>query len=396
MSIVILRLANELKTRGHHVEIILTCEAGDLFIQAQQDGLPVVHIPGYAWSIPVLHALRVGQYLQRQHYDVLLVNNDKPTHAILAQLHDDSCVMPVLHNDHRTNYRTAAANAQAWNVAIAVSDKLRHTFAPLAPARPIVTIENGVAVPEATAWASRAVHQLPLQLLFVGRLEHRQKGVLLLPEILAGCRTAGYDVRLTIIGEGNDEAALRTKAAEYDCAAMIRWCKHLREEQVYQVMFSAHVLLFPSYFEGFPLTLLEAAVCGCVPVAHRLPGITEHAVRDGITAHLVEIEAVPAMVAAIGRLYRDPAHWQSLSSEGHQFVMEHYTVPTMADRYLQLMQQVRAGAFPLPSARHTLPRLTLAPFSSRDFFIPAIRGMQDRLFRWVRQAVSGKARKQPE
>ena len=111
-------------------------------------------------------------------------------------------------------------------------------------------------------------------LVFAGRLVS-QKGVDVLLRALAELRERGLNPRLTLVGNGPEEAALRALAHEL----------RLEEQVVFDnrtganlaQVFNAHRLaVIPSRGpETFGLVALEAMACGCVPVGAALGGLPE-------------------------------------------------------------------------------------------------------------------------
>lgn len=68
----------------------------------------------------------------------------------------------------------------------------------------------------------------------------------------------------------------------------------------------AHIAVLPSYYEGLPKSLLEAAACGLPLVATDVSGCRE-IVREGETGLLIPVGDPPALARAIGRLAGDAA-----------------------------------------------------------------------------------------
>ena len=79
-----------------------------------------------------------------------------------------------------------------------------------------------------------------------------------------------------------------------------------------EVFAEADIVCLPSYREGLPKVLLEAAACGCARVATDVPGCRE-AVIDGHDGLLVPPRDALALAAAIRRLLEDTSlHWSKL------------------------------------------------------------------------------------
>jgi glycosyltransferase involved in cell wall biosynthesis len=72
------------------------------------------------------------------------------------------------------------------------------------------------------------------------------------------------------------------------------------------VLQAAHIACLPSYREGLPKSLLEAAACGLPIVTTDAPGCRE-VVQDGANGLLVPVRDAAALAAALRILIEDPA-----------------------------------------------------------------------------------------
>ncbi len=113
-------------------------------------------------------------------------------------------------------------------------------------------------------------------LAYAGKYSHA-KG---LPQLLDAVeRLAGRhpDLVLHIAGDGaGDEAeALRSRMA--GLAPRVKMHGQLNQNDLATLLRSCAAFVLPSFYEGLPLVLVEAAACGCRLVATDLPGI-----RDGL------------------------------------------------------------------------------------------------------------------
>ncbi|MEA1049009.1 glycosyltransferase family 4 protein [Lamprobacter modestohalophilus] len=196
----------------------------------------------------------------------------------------------------------------------------------------------------------------PLRLLFLGRLKDIDKGVFWLPEILA--RLPEHAVRLSVAGDGPDRTALEDRCA--GLGERIRFLGRVPPEQVPALAASHDVFLFPSRFEGLPLTLVEAMAAGCVPVATRIKGVTDFVVRDGHTGLLFPIGDVEAAAASIRTLVDDPSRLAAMSLAARQSIEGRFDRAQMASAYAGVLQAVQddppALKPPLPLSRWAYPR----------------------------------------
>ena len=115
--------------------------------------------------------------------------------------------------------------------------------------------------------------------LFVGRITP-EKGAVRLVE---WWRDAGIEMPLRIAGTGPEEGALRAAAAG---APRVECLGFVEKEQVAQLMKDAGFLVFPStWFEGLPLTLLEAFAVGLPVVAADLGSMSSLIVHEQTGLH---------------------------------------------------------------------------------------------------------------
>jgi glycosyltransferase involved in cell wall biosynthesis len=100
--------------------------------------------------------------------------------------------------------------------------------------------------------------------LFVGRLS-AEKGV---ATLVRAWHLLSEPPTLTILGGGPEHTALQTQAAG---RSGIHFRGHQSRVEVTQAMKAAQFLVFPSvWFEGLPMTILEAFACGVPVIASRL------------------------------------------------------------------------------------------------------------------------------
>ena len=83
------------------------------------------------------------------------------------------------------------------------------------------------------------------------------------------------------------------------------------------------VVALPSYREGLPKGLIEAAACGCTLVATDVPGCRE-VVADGVDGLLVPARSAAALAEAIDRLHRDPGLRKRLGSAARRKAVEQF------------------------------------------------------------------------
>ena len=141
---------------------------------------------------------------------------------------------------------------------------------------PITVVPNGIDLDEVSgAYPDSA----PTDLVVVGRLiAHKRVGMLL--EAVAKLRAEGLSLTCRVIGNGPEELELHKKAEQLGVTDLVEFRHDVAEQKdVYGMLKSAKVCVFPSAREGFGIAVLEALACG-------MPVITTSA-PDNMARHLV-------------------------------------------------------------------------------------------------------------
>ncbi len=116
----------------------------------------------------------------------------------------------------------------------------------------------------------------PLRLLYLGRIEDNSKGVFWLPNIL---RELKCDYHLTVAGDGPDLVQLRHRLESF--REKVSFTSWVAPSDVPRLVSQHDVMVMPSRFEGFGLTLIEAMSQGCPAVVSKIAGVTDTIVTDG-------------------------------------------------------------------------------------------------------------------
>ncbi len=134
-----------------------------------------------------------------------------------------------------------------------------------------------------------------LRVLFIGRFD-RQKGLDRLLGVITESRNRKLPIQWRLVGKNiikGEDAGSELKAV----ADLIE-PPALTPEAINQIYEWADVLLLPSYWEGLPLTVLEAMRLGVVVCASNV-GAMEEAVEDGQTGFLIPSLIGDAYVEAV-------------------------------------------------------------------------------------------------
>ncbi len=125
----------------------------------------------------------------------------------------------------------------------------------------------------------------PFKLVFIGNIE-KTKGIYELFKALQQLDRKDWN-SLEIIGNGSEMPQIVKLASLYDGKVVIHGSIH--SDLVHSILSKTHFLLLPSYSEGFPKVIAEAACWGCIPVVSAVGSIPQYVI-DGENGFLWDIQ----------------------------------------------------------------------------------------------------------
>ena len=117
-------------------------------------------------------------------------------------------------------------------------------------------------------------HKKMFSAVFVGRVS-KEKGVFDLLEAWRQIVTGKGDSRLLIIGTGPDLIKVEETIVHYGLKESVAVCGSVDDLQMYSMLKSGKVFVFPSRFEGWGLAVAEALACGLPVVCYDIPALRE-------------------------------------------------------------------------------------------------------------------------
>lgn len=152
----------------------------------------------------------------------------------------------------------------------------------------------------------------------------RDKGVVEFVEAARQLRADGCRWRFALVGAAdydNPSSVSATQVRAWVNEGCVEWWGH-REDMV-PVFAQARIVCLPSYREGMPKALLEAAAAGCAVVTTDAVGCRE-AVLPGISGDLVPVRDATALARALTRLIDNPARLAAYGEAGRRLAREHF------------------------------------------------------------------------
>jgi glycosyltransferase involved in cell wall biosynthesis len=161
-------------------------------------------------------------------------------------------------------------------------------------------------------------------------------------------RERGAEARFVLVGgedPANPESIPRRQLESWARSGAVEWWGHRRDMGA--VFSSSSIVCLPSYCEGLPKVLIEAAAAGKPIVTTDVPGCRE-VVRDGHNGLTVPPRDPEALATAITRLLGDSSLRRVMGLRGRDLVERELSVAMVTSQTLAIYDEllVRAGVSP--------------------------------------------------
>jgi glycosyltransferase involved in cell wall biosynthesis len=167
------------------------------------------------------------------------------------------------------------------------------------------------------------------KLLFVGRIE-RTKGIY---EILEAMKELKSEkIELLIMGPFQDnEKKIRSLCKKYEIENKVKFLGMIVGKRRYMYFNEADVFILPSYYEGLPLTIIEAMAFGLPVVATKVGAIPE-VIKENINGFLIEPKNSQALLNTLRSLLLSPAVLKKISKNNISQANRFYSLNTYINR----------------------------------------------------------------
>lgn len=257
----------------------------------------------------------------------------------------------VFSHRSRLVYRKLAAS---FDMTVACADVVRSAFELSAigwnGAQKLVTIQNGCTLSQADTTqeekeAARNALDLPPDALIISHvgtfrgpsLEVAPKGHDTALKAFSQAFGSEKNTLLVCAGDGSLRGEAEKFADRLGIADRVRFLGNVSEP--WPVLKAADIFLFPSRFEGLPLSLVEAGSVGIPVIASDIPEI--RSVYDGPGWHFCPAGNADAFSDALLRVSGALTQHAAVAKSGSAQIRDRYAITTCAGRYLALFRNMR-------------------------------------------------------
>ena len=257
-----------------------------------------------------------------------------------------SCHEMLFHSDEYADAIEPALCGALRNYFVANDTRVRmeNFLARSLPNAEIVRNPFNVSWDTTVPWPST---DSPLKLANVARMHIPSKGQEILLQVLSLEKWRRRDVVLDLFGKGPNERRLQQLAAKLELNN-VHFHGHV--SGIEDIWAEHHALLLPSKYEGLPIALVEAMLCGRPAVVTNVSGNPE-VMQDGQTGFIAAAPTVNAFDSAMERLWESRRQLADMGQAAGRYIRTRVPadpVGDFADRLLLFSQDSTQGEVAKP------------------------------------------------
>ena len=249
-------------------------------------------------------------------------------------------------DDFRAAYRNAS---RCYFVSGENRDVIEANLAMPLPHAEIVDNPFNVATDAAPRWPSISPHW---KLACVARVNYATKGQDLIARVMRMPKWRQRPLQVAIWGSDNGNLnQLQQSIENYGIGTQVAY--HGIANDIEQLWAEHHGLLLPSRAEGNALSLIEAMICGRVPITTNV-GRSGELIDDNDSGFIAPAATVELIDEALERAWQKREHWQAMGQHTANAIRTRHSLQPaedFADRILELASQSKVllpSPFPSP------------------------------------------------
>jgi glycosyltransferase involved in cell wall biosynthesis len=298
---IVYELSRRLVQRDYEIDI-LTCNTERAPVYEELDGIHIYRLPSwnalnsvYPIPKPCPASFRILRRLLRKNYDVINTQTRFFITSFLGLIFAKLKRIPLVHTEHGTRHSIVPSKvidliSRAYDHSIGaliVKSARRNTgvseaaceFLRHLGATNIQLVHNGI---DTTIFKKKdtnyrqklGISNDAVVITFVGRLIYA-KGVQDLISAFAKIKDTAPNAKLLIVGDGPYRAELEKLAHQTDCHSSILFLGQKNQAELIEILSAADIFVNPSYSEGLPTSVMEAASIGLPIIASDVGGTGE-------------------------------------------------------------------------------------------------------------------------
>lgn len=269
--------------------------------------------------------------------DLLINNGVECIQAIIPLLNRQTKIFSIIHSIEENELYIGCQNYKYLDLIICVSENIKTEALRFVPAQKLKVVPVGVELSE--DYDLRISDKL--NLIYVGRISRIAKNLDTLINIADELKQKKIDYNLLVIGDGEYIKKLKIDVKNRGLEKSVHFKGALYKEQIIENLHQSDIFLLTSEYEGTPNALLEAMVCGVVPVVSNITGSTDRIITNGVNGFLCEISNTNEFVQNILYLKNNAEDYRIIAENARKTVEENYNISKVTKIYLSFYQSVK-------------------------------------------------------
>lgn len=172
-------------------------------------------------------------------------------------------------------------------------------------------------------------------IMFLARLL-KDKGLIEFCDAATELKKSGFTGKFVLVGDidlENPNSITQSELNSYvSSGALEHWGF---SSNVSETISKSHIMVLPSYREGLPKSLIEAAACGRVVITTDVPGCRD-AITPNVTGILIPIKSSAAIVSAVLDLCDKEEKRKTMGKCGRELAETHFDISDVITTHLNL------------------------------------------------------------
>ncbi|MEJ2071353.1 MAG: glycosyltransferase family 4 protein [Syntrophobacterales bacterium] len=300
------------------------------------------------------------QWVEQQQIDII-INSTPNLLPAIPHLPNRVRYISIPHNINRIHYIWCTLFPERLSAVVCINKRqiedLRRDFG-MEPDK-LFFIPHGIDGRNSPGKPLKNSNQA-LHITFVGRLDDMHKGVMWLPHIFQKIDQSAVPFQGHIVGDGRDGSRLQQAMRRRGLLEKVTFHGFVSPENIPPLLEQMDIILVPSRYEGFGLSLLEGMASGCVPVATHIRGVTDMIIEQGVQGFLCPMGATREFARATVILANDRDKLWAMSKAAQATVTEKFNVARMHRAYDELFSRILTEP-PIPYRPRPLEEVKYPP-----------------------------------
>jgi len=354
-------ISRRLVQRGYEIDI-LTCNTEKAPAYEELEGIHIYRLP--CWNAlnslypipkPCPTSFKILRRLLRKNYDAANTQTRFFITSFLGSIFAKLKRIPLVHTEHGTRHSTVPSKvidliSRAYDHSIgtlivksargnigvsqAACEFLKHLGAANAQ-----VIYNGIDTSifkrkDTNCRQKLGISNDDIVITFVGRLIYA-KGVQDLITAFPGTKNTAPNAKLLIVGDGPYRAELEKLAHQTDCHSSILFLGQKNQAELIEILSTTNIFVNPSYSEGLPTSVMEAASIGLPIIATDVGGTREIITTDK-TGILVKARNVGQLAEELCRLLANAELREKLGKSARILTERKFSWDKITGEYINL------------------------------------------------------------